>query len=114
MGVLSTALPDRANHRTSRKASAADSTLKCDVEGSLALSSTVLGGRVKSSVLVNCRILDADIEGYGRECECVSAHGQVAWAYRSRAGGISVTCRGHVVVMCGHLGQFPTVLAGQY
>lgn len=40
----------------------ADSTLGCTLDRSLALTSTVLGGRVRSSLLVNCRIREADIE----------------------------------------------------
>ena len=44
----------------------ADSTLGCTLDRSLALTSTVLGGRVRSSLLVNCRIREADIE----ECVC--------------------------------------------
>ena len=68
--VLSTTLFSRMVQTSTphAQASAADSTLKCGLENSLALSSAVLGGRVKSSLLVNCRILDADIEGY--VCAC--------------------------------------------
>ena len=88
MAVLSTTLFLRTVQTSTphAQASAADSTLKCGLENSLALSSAVLGGRVKSSLLVNCRILDADIEGYvcvyGGERGC--SRGVGAWRYVSR------------------------------
>ena len=99
MAVLSTTLFLRTVQTSTphAQASAADSTLKCGLENSLALSSAVLGGRVKSSLLVNCRILDADIEGYVCVCVCVyggergCSRGVGAWRYVSRMHAVAIS-----------------------